>query len=954
MSSSDFHYLSLDGTKASFNAFEKICGKSQVEPCIYKILSGEVRVLLGIGKELHTAYKASSGDWIGFGDVICEDSPEVCIATVETEVERYTSQEILSALSVYTKGYTPTWLSQATPPELYIVIESFLRQELGSSLSQEAARIYSASCARGLVEEKSGDMKTTIYCTIPIGENSDWFTAEQCSSSNEVFRSIDINIDYLSLIANELKLDSLTPTDIKTLIEKRTCANKLIKKQCHENKAEPSDEAQLGEWLLNKIGNQLDIKIPKDLKARICQELKQSESHLNLDTLEYILYTIGLSPTKAQILPIEWSRIRLPAALELDNEIGIATKRSANSIRVEFYSEIRNITEDDLEPNQSVSILCIENGEFSTKEKLGMSWIIPVLKESKNVLVLVLISSFFIQLLGLAGPLLVQVVIDKAISQRSMDTLHIIGTALLVIAVIEGILTILRAYLFSETTNRIDFKLGNAVVDHLFRLPLTYFSTRYAGELSSRFQETEKIRNFITNQALTTILDGLFSITYILVMLLYSIKLTIVALSVLPLQIILTIGGAPLLRKAYRESARSNAKAQSHMIEGISGIHTIKSQNIESYFRSKWSSLYNLYLKRVFKTNLIGITLDQFSGSLQKISQLLVLWIGAAAVLDGDLTLGQLIAFRIIAGYVTQPILRLSNAWQSVQEISVSVERLADIVDARRENDQTEQNKPPIHEIQGKLEFRDVGFHFRNKPDNKILKGVSFEVNPSHFVAIVGKSGSGKSTLVRLISRMYSNTEGRILVDGADIQKIEVYSLRRQIGIVPQDSLLFNGTILDNIRLASPDASLEDVYQASTTACCHDFIMSLPDGYATTLTEGGKSLSGGQRQRIAIARALIKKPRLLIFDEATSALDYLTEKQICSNLLKSSPKVTTLFVTHRLNSIKDADHIVVLNNGRIAESGTHKQLLDNRQIYYALASNTDPDDATSSSDNILL
>ena len=493
----------------------------------------------------------------------------------------------------------------------------------------------------------------------------------------------------------------------------------------------------------------------------------------------------------------------------------------------------------------------------------------------------------------------------------------------------------LKTFLFAETTNRIDQRLGAEVIDHLLRLPLGYFDRRPVGELGTRVAELEKIRNFLTGQALTTILDAAFSVIYILVMVIYSWLLTLIALSVLPIQIGLTVLGAPLFRRQFRAAAEENAKTQSHLVEVLTGIQTVKAQNVEMVSRWRWQEFYSQYIARTFEKTITGTALNQTSQVLQKISQLMVLWIGASMVLNGDLTLGQLIAFRIISGYVTQPLLRLSTIWQNIQELRVSFERLADVIDTPEESDEVDKSKVMLPPLQGEVRFEDLSFRFRpGQPE--VLKDINLEIKAGTFVGIVGQSGSGKSTLMKLLPRLYEPGEGRILIDGYDIAKVELYSLRRQIGIVPQDPLLFSGTVSENIALTNPEASSEEIVRAARLANAHDFIMDLPSGYSTPVGERGAALSGGQRQRVAIARTLLSNPKLLVMDEATSALDYETERKVCDNLLENLDDQTVFFITHRLSTIRQADVIVMLHQGAVVEVGTHQELMNHRGRYYAL------------------
>jgi ATP-binding cassette, subfamily B, bacterial HlyB/CyaB len=323
------------------------------------------------------------------------------------------------------------------------------------------------------------------------------------------------------------------------------------------------------------------------------------------------------------------------------------------------------------------------------------------------------------------------------------------------------------------------------------------------------------------------------------------------------------------------------------------------------------------------------------NGFLNKLSSLLVVWGGAYLVLDGQLTLGELIAFRIIAGYVTGPLLRMTSIWQSIQEVALSLERLSDVIDHPEEAPEDNSKRINMAPIEGKIEFRDIEFRYQQSSP-LLLKGVNLELPAGAFVAVVGLSGSGKSTITKLLTRLYQPEKGIVLVDDIDVSKVELYSLRRQIGVVPQETILFEGTVEENIALTTPEASSEEVIAAAKVACAHDFIMGLPAGYSNQVGERGSGLSGGQRQRVAIARTVLQKPNLLIMDEATSALDYQTERVVCDNLMKALRGRTVLFITHRLSSITGADLIVVMGEGVVLEVGNHEQLLANRGPYFAL------------------
>ena len=431
------------------------------------------------------------------------------------------------------------------------------------------------------------------------------------------------------------------------------------------------------------------------------------------------------------------------------------------------------------------------------------------------------------------------------------------------------------------------------------------------------------------------VLDAVFSVIYVVVMVFYSWKLTAASLATIPIFVGLTAIVSPIIRDQLRTKAERNAQTQSHLVEVVSGIQTVKAQNIELKARWRWQEYYAKYVSAGFENVQTSTAAGSASNFLNKISALVVLWYGAALVLSGDLTLGQLIAFRIISGYVTGPMLRLAQVWQNFQETALSLERLSDIIDTPQEATEDDRNNIPMPAIQGHVRYENVTFRFGNA-GAPVLSNVSLEFEPGTFVGIVGQSGSGKSTLMKLLPRLYDVQSGRIFIDQYDIAKVELYSLRRQVGIVPQDSLLFDGTVQENIGLTNPSASPEEIVEAAQIAAAHEFIMGLPAGYNTSVGEKGASLSGGQRQRIAIARTILQNPQLLILDEATSALDYETDRQVSVNLQARYADRTVFFITHRLSTIRHADVIVVMDQGSVAEMGTHSELMEKRGRYYCL------------------
>ena len=686
------------------------------------------------------------------------------------------------------------------------------------------------------------------------------------------------------------------------------------------------------------ISKLMELPYRKDAIDKILRDKLKRGMNPDVQLIGQIGAMLGLLVSAAKIPSKAITRMVTPCIIPWNEGFAIVVRSHADGVILASPADgWVNLDCKEIEEKypDGVEILLMERTATSPEQNFGMSWFWPVIKRYRAILLQVLGASFVVQLFTLANPLLIQVIIDKVINQRSLDTLQILGFALVVVTIMEGVLGSLRTFLLTDTTNRIDMRLGAEVIDKLLRLPLGYFDKRPVGELGTRIAELEKIRNFLTGQGLSTILDAIFSIIYIGVMVLYSWLLTLIALIVLPIQIVLTLLGSPIIRRQIRDAATDNAKTQSHLVEVLTGIQTVKAQNVEMVSRWKWQNFYSRYISRTFERTVTGTALSQTSQVLQKLSQLLVLWVGATLVLEGRLTLGQLIAFRIISGYVTQPLLRLSSIWQNIQELRVSFERLADIVDTPEESDEVDRSKIPLPPINGKVTFEDLNFRF-SPTSPEVLKNINLEVEKGTFVGIVGQSGSGKSTLMKLLPRLYSPNQGRVTIDGFDIDKVELYSLRRQVGIVPQEPLLFSGTVSENIALANPDADNEEIVAAAKLAEAHDFIMGLSAGYSTNVGERGASLSGGQRQRIAIARTLLTRPQLLVMDEATSALDYDTERRVCENLLDGLTHQTVFFITHRLTSIRRAQLIVMMHEGAIAEIGTHDQLMATKGRYFAL------------------
>ncbi len=682
-----------------------------------------------------------------------------------------------------------------------------------------------------------------------------------------------------------------------------------------------------------------DMPFRKDNLNSLLKSKFINKKYVNQQELSAILEFQGFDVSISELSNQQILRINPPAVVINEKQFLLVWKINNKRIVLNDVKKGRlEIPIDEFDKNyQSINniVLNITKSNTSPSKRFGIYWFLPEINKHKKIFIQVFITSFFVQLLQLFNPLLIQQIIDAVISQGNLQSLNIYGLLLIVFALSEAILGSLRTFLFNDTTNRIDISLGKKIVNHMFRLPLSYFSNRPIGEVSSRVNELNKIRNFLTNKALTTVLDSVFSVIYISVMFIYSVKLTIISLAVIPFFVFLTIGISPILKSQIRKQAKASSKVQSHLVESLGNIETIKSQDLEYQTRLRWEKLYGDQISENFKNTLLNTASNSTSNFLQKISGLITLWFGAGLVLNGNLSLGQLIAFRIIAGYVTQPLLRITSLWQSFQEILISLERLSDIIDNKKESEINGEGLTYLEKINGDIKYRNIFFSFKNN-SNYSLKNINFHIKENSSVGIIGKSGCGKSTLVKLISKLYQPSKGDILIDNFPINQLDLYSLRKHIGLVPQESVLFEGTIRDNISISKPNADLEEIRAVAKLACADEFIQFLPHGYNTMVGERGKNLSGGQRQRIAIARTLLIKPKILILDESSSALDIENEKKLISNLLNE--KRTTIFITHRIKNLQDCSLILVMDKGSIVEKGTHNELVDMNGRYANLIS----------------
>ena len=945
----------------SFAIGQTLCTGAIVPGEVLLILEGEARLLVEEQGRPTTLTKLGPGDWVGLASFLRVKGCEEVSAASDLQAVALADTDVLQLLQE--EPAFRRWCStQLWPAELAALLDPVLAshptarvglRQLTRAMQADARSLEPTAMAVGGVrasEQLVAASNNLIHH--PIGSLLDPAAGVPEASSPLPARLVAWQRDSL-----ELLLGADGTSGPSALVPARSAAVTLAD-QAEVVQAVPLESGlDLGSrdrtrFSLIRASGPMDevlacfqmlsaeLKLPfrRDAIERILRDSLSRGRNPDLQLCGSLAAMLGLHVSGVRVPASQGTRLQTPALLLWNGGFSIVQLSNARGLVLASPREgWVELTPEQIEEHypEGIEMLLLERSSSTPEQRFGFSWFWPSLRRFRGLLLQVLLASFVVQLFSLANPLLIQVIIDKVISQRSLDTLQVLGIALVVVTLMEGVIGSLRTFLFTETTNRIDLRLGSEVIDHLLRLPLTYFDRRPVGELGTRIAEMEKIRNFLTGQALTTVLDAAFSVIYIVVMVFYSWVLTLIALCVLPIQIGLTVLGAPLFRRQYRDAANENARTQSHLVEVLSGIQTVKAQNVEMISRWKWQDFYSKYISRTFEKTITGTALTETSQVLQKLSQLLVLWVGASLVLKGDMSLGQLIAFRIISGYVTQPMLRLSGIWQNIQELKVSFERLADVVDTPEESSEDDKQKIPLPPVDGRVVFENVTFTFPGAP-SPVLQNINLEIPAGTFVGIVGQSGSGKSTLTKLLSRLYAPGSGRVLIDNYDIDKVELYSLRRQIGIVPQEPLLFSGSVAENIALTDPEATSDSIVAAASLACAHEFIMELPSGYSTSVGERGAGLSGGQRQRIALARTLLSRPKMLVLDEATSALDYDTERRVCDNLLENLEHCTVFFITHRLSTIRRADLIVMLHQGAVVETGTHDELIARKGRYYAL------------------
>ncbi|OPY76709.1 MAG: Toxin RTX-I translocation ATP-binding protein [Syntrophorhabdus sp. PtaU1.Bin058] len=679
-------------------------------------------------------------------------------------------------------------------------------------------------------------------------------------------------------------------------------------------------------------------RINVDLRT-VQREYGLTDDELTKEELLLVAKGAGFKARIKKMPPDELlERYPAPAIAALrDGSFGVILKVQSEEKRVILFfpaeKQVRPVGLEEFSALSDGECIVLKHKMITSQVAFGFRWFYNEILHYKNVMAEVLTGSFVVQLFGLITPLFTQVILDKVIVHHSMTTLDVLAVAFIAVALFEFLLNTTRNYIFIHTANKIDAKLGSKLFRHLFALPFVYFESRKVGNIAARVRELDNIRDFITNKSVSVIIDLCFSVVFVIVMFLYSVKLTLVFIAFVCIVGTLYVTVTPELRKRLEYKFQMAARSNSYLVESVTGIQTVKSLALEGSMQKRWEENLEKYVHSSFKLSNMSNIARAFSGMFQRMMTITVLYLGVKLVIDNQLTIGQLIAFQMFAGQFTGPFLRLVNLWNEFQQALLSVDRIGDILNNPVEIKSGKDITLP--KLAGAVRFENVSFRYTpDSPD--ALQQVSFIVKPGMSVGLVGRSGSGKSTITKLIERLYILSEGAIYIDDVDIRHMNPVWLRYHIGVVLQDDYLFSGTIRENIMLPRPDAPIEGVIEASKIAGAHEFISQLPEGYDTQVGERGSTLSGGQKQRVAIARALITNPRILIFDEATSALDYESEKIIRQNIGKIKTGRTMFIVAHRLSTVRDCDLIVALDKGKIIETGSHEMLMAKKGYYHYL------------------
>jgi HlyB family type I secretion system ABC transporter len=572
------------------------------------------------------------------------------------------------------------------------------------------------------------------------------------------------------------------------------------------------------------------------------------------------------------------------------------------------------------------------------ESKPTLNQFLPYIKPYIKPILEIGLASLVVQILSMFLPIFSKFIIDEVIVKQNSQWLYLSLVTVSAVSILNIIISYFRQQLSLFVSMKATLLMVTDFYKHVLALPIGYFVARKVGDITSRFGENRTIVRFFTDIGLETLLNVISATLYLGLMFYFNVPLTLIACFFLLLHLVNVYLITPSLQRTYREVFQKGADADSFVIESLSGLSTIKTMGIEHSTRWRAENLYVRSNNAYLKTINLGIISNIASGLVSSLSDVAILCFAALMVMRNQLTIGELVAFTTISKSFSAPIMSLIGVWDVFQETLNAVERLNDVFETQPELNQADaKTKIQLLPVRGHIRCDNLTFRYEPNSDSNILQNINLEIQPGQRIALVGRSGSGKSTLIKLLLGFYTPSSGNIYIDGFNVNDAWLPSLRQQIGVIPQQSHLFRGTIRDNISRGKPNASLLEITEAATLAHAHEFITNLPHGYDSIVEEEGSNFSGGQRQRLTIARALIRKPQILFLDEATSALDNATEKIVLDNIETAFQDRTIITIAHRLSTVRQADLIVVLDRGNILETGTHEQLMANRNLYYHLS-----------------
>ena len=694
---------------------------------------------------------------------------------------------------------------------------------------------------------------------------------------------------------------------------------------------------------LQRLANRYRFPFPRDSVEQVLLDCEGRLGGITLLHLGQVLESLGLEVRPLTAPARQLHRLQPPALVKLQDRFLLVEEAGPRGLVVADPSRglvpLSTAELQELSPD-GFQLMLVRPAETADADaqasRFDLAWFWSMLRPYRTQMGLVFIAGFTSKVLEIGFVLAILQIVDVVISTRDLGLLWPIGLLMGLIVILKAVLALLQNNLIVDLSDRIDTSLGSQVVGHLFRLPMQFFDRRAVGDLSSRFNDLRRVRSFLTGTVVNTALDLVFIPLIGLVLLVLQPVLALVVLAKIPLMFLATwISRKPIKRGITRRN-QAWARAQGFLVECLSAIRTVKSQNFATQARWQWLQRYRRFSSEDFQLERLQVLAREFNFLIPKATRLALMMVGAVLAINGSTTVGAIFVFMILGGQLASSMLQLSTVSDQYQDARAAMDSLADVLGAQPEDSLASSTMLPLPAIAGRIDLDQVSFSY-GLTSKRQLDQVSVSLEAGQVIGLVGTSGSGKSTLVQLLDGLYKAEQGRIYIDGTDISKVQIGSLRRQVGFVPQESILFDGTVLDNLRLNMPDAPFEAVIDAAKVACAHDFIMKLPDGYNTRVGERGGGLSGGQKQRIAIARMVLQNPRLVILDEATSALDPTTESLVLDRLRQRFEGLTLLIVTHRLGCLRNADRILMLDRGVLLEDGNWAELMALQGSFATLA-----------------